>query len=81
MPRIRNEPGTRAAYLIDVQVAGTRARVPHARQIRRWAGAALGGRAARATLTVRIVGARESRDLNRRWRAVDAPTNVLAFPC
>lgn len=31
-------------------------------------------------LTIRIVGAAESRRLNRTWRDKDKPTNVLSFP-
>lgn len=31
-------------------------------------------------LTIRIVGAAESRRLNRTWRNKDKPTNVLSFP-
>lgn len=31
-------------------------------------------------LTIRIVGAAESRRLNRNWRGKDKPTNVLSFP-
>jgi probable rRNA maturation factor len=31
-------------------------------------------------LTIRVVGAAESRRLNRTWRAKDKPTNVLSFP-
>jgi probable rRNA maturation factor len=29
---------------------------------------------------VRVVASGESRDLNRRWRGKDKPTNVLSFP-
>ena len=32
------------------------------------------------SLTIRIVGAAESRKLNRTWRGKDKPTNVLSFP-
>ena len=52
--------------------------VPAARQLRRWAQTALGTEA--GEITVRIVGARESRALNRRYRGKDKPTNVLSFP-
>lgn len=31
-------------------------------------------------LTIRVVGAGESRKLNRTWRGKDKPTNVLSFP-
>lgn len=44
--------------------------------------AALAGARAGAgnEVTVRIVGAAESRALNRRYRGKDRPTNVLSFP-
>jgi probable rRNA maturation factor len=58
--------------------------VPHARSFARWANAAFadsGVRRARdpAELTIRVVGAAESRKLNRTWRGKDKPTNVLSF--
>lgn len=34
----------------------------------------------RVPLTIRIVGAAESRELNRTFRGKDKPTNVLSFP-
>ena len=33
----------------------------------------------RAEFTLRIVDEEESRALNKRWRGVDRPTNVLSF--
>ena len=33
-----------------------------------------------ASLSIRVVGAAESRRLNRTWRGKDKPTNVLSFP-
>lgn len=33
-----------------------------------------------AELTIRLVDAEESRELNRRWRGINEPTNVLSFP-
>jgi probable rRNA maturation factor len=45
-----------------------------------WAGAALGRRARGSELSVRLVGPRESRTLNARYRRRDKPTNVLSFP-
>jgi probable rRNA maturation factor len=52
--------------------------VPAPARLRRWARAALGRRG--GELTVRVVGAAESRALNRRYRGKDKPTNVLSFP-
>jgi probable rRNA maturation factor len=45
-----------------------------------WAAAALGKRGERREIAVRVVASRESRELNRRWRGKDKPTNVLSFP-
>jgi probable rRNA maturation factor len=51
---------------------------PGPASLRRWARLAAGGR--QGELGIRVVGARESRALNARWRGLDAPTNVLSFP-
>jgi len=48
---------------------------PSARLLRRFA-----REASRAAITLRIVGAPESRRLNGRYRGKDKPTNVLSFP-
>jgi probable rRNA maturation factor len=60
---------------VSVQFAVPRRGVPAAAALARWA------RAARPVrpLTVRVVGAREGRALNRRFRRRDAATNVLSF--
>ena len=55
-------------------------RGPSAGEIGAWAAAALGRRARGRELAVRVVGARESRRLNARYRGRDEPTNVLSFP-
>lgn len=52
--------------------------VPSPARLRQWARTALAGAA--GDLTVRIVGSRESRVLNKRYRGKDKPTNVLSFP-
>ena len=44
----------------------------------RWARLAAGRR--QGELGIRVVGTRESRALNARWRGRDKPTNVLSFP-
>jgi probable rRNA maturation factor len=53
---------------------------PATADIRTWASAALGRRAAGAELAVRVVDAAESKRLNARYRGRDQPTNVLSFP-
>lgn len=56
--------------------------VPSVASFRRWVAAALRGARhhAAAELSIRIVGAREGRGLNRRYRGKDYATNVLSFP-
>jgi probable rRNA maturation factor len=69
-------------------MASSRRGVPHARSLNRWAQAACAHHSPRVAktanreleLTIRIVGAAESRRLNRAWRNKDKPTNVLSFP-
>ena len=64
---------------VDVQRC-VRGWAPRTGEIVLWAGSALGRRAARAELGVRVVGPAESRRLNCRYRGKDTPTNVLSFP-
>ena len=52
--------------------------VPARARIREWTAAALEDR--RGEVTVRIVTAVESAELNARYRAQSGPTNVLSFP-
>jgi probable rRNA maturation factor len=85
-PAARNPRRPGRALQVDVQVATARNGVPHTRTLSRWANAAVGWthaarRAPRAdSLAIRVVGAAESRRLNRTWRGKDKPTNVLSFP-
>jgi probable rRNA maturation factor len=53
---------------------------PPRADIAAWASTALGRRAAGRELGVSVVGPRESRRLNARYRGNDKPTNVLSFP-
>jgi probable rRNA maturation factor len=52
---------------------------PPQAELRRWASAALGARAAGRELGVCVVGAAESARLNARFRGRARPTNVLSF--
>ena len=70
---------TRPALKLELQ-RRVRAWSPKRAELSRWAGAALGRRAAGAELGVRVVGAAESARLNARYRGRDRPTNVLSFP-
>jgi probable rRNA maturation factor len=53
--------------------------VPGQRELARWASTALGARARDAQISVLLVGAARSRNLNHRYRGRDYPTNVLSF--
>jgi probable rRNA maturation factor len=57
-------------WMVDAQA------LPRRPTLRRWALAALDRD---ATITLRFVGGREGRALNRRYRGRDAATNVLTF--
>jgi probable rRNA maturation factor len=56
---------------VSVQYAGGRRGVPSAARLRRWA---LGQR-----VTLRIVGLREGKKLNKKYRGMARATNVLSF--
>ena len=67
--------------LLSVQVAAARRGLPRKAVIQRWARAALKGlRRKKVALGVRLVEARESAALNRRYRGKSGCTNVLSFP-
>jgi probable rRNA maturation factor len=72
-------PDPARALLVDVVRAGPDW-TPRAADIRAWASAALGRRAAGSELAVRVVQPAESKRLNARYRGRDRPTNVLSFP-
>ena len=54
--------------------------VPSDAELRQWTEAVLGERVDKAELVIRIVDEAESQTLNREYRGVDRPTNVLSFP-
>ncbi len=60
---------------VVVQYAVPRRGVPRAAALRAWARAA-----GAMAITLRIVGSREGRRLNRAYRKKDYATNVLSFP-
>ena len=75
------------ALRVETQFAARRPWVPGAAALRRWACAAYAlaapqsrSRAPAPRICIRVVGAVESRRLNRSFRGKDAPTNVLSFP-
>lgn len=70
MPTTRGSRKSR----IFVQYAVPRRGVPSAASLRKWALAA-----SRSPLTLRVVGEREGRALNKTFRGKDRATNVLTF--
>jgi len=65
---------------VVLQLASPGESVPAASQFQRWVAATTASHREAAELTVRVVDADESRELNQRYRHKDSPTNVLAFP-
>ena len=59
---------------VTIQYAVPRRGVPAAAALRRWAQTVLRGH-----VTLRIVGEREGRELNRTFRKINHATNVLSF--
>ncbi len=80
---MNGDPDPRRGLVIDIAVASAewRRHLPGVERLcRETARAALAGeRPGPAELSLVLTDDREIRDLNRRWRGKDAPTNVLSF--
>jgi probable rRNA maturation factor len=81
MVRIRLPPPA-PRLTIYIGYTAPRKGIPSTASFRRWTEAALAGARHRkpAELSIRIVGTREGRALNHRYRDRDYATNVLSFP-
>jgi probable rRNA maturation factor len=66
--------------MLDIQHAVMHPGCPDDAQLKAWCEAVLRRLGAVGDVTLRIVSEQESRALNARFRAKDAPTNVLSFP-
>ncbi len=73
------EPTTSPQPALSVQYAAAGDDLPARPLLRRWVRAALGSEVAATAIVLRFVEESESRTLNRRYRNLDRPTNVLAF--
>lgn len=69
------------SIVLDLQIASSATDLPTQQDIECWLSAAITPFQAEAEVTVRIVDASESQQLNRTYRGKDKPTNVLSFPC
>jgi probable rRNA maturation factor len=82
------KPSSIPVLQVEVQFAARSPWVPAAADLRRWARAAFaaagGGdadvRPNTSVLCIRVVGNTAARSMNRRFRGIDRPTNVLSFP-
>jgi probable rRNA maturation factor len=72
----KRKPSPATELRLDVQYAVSARSLPSRYKFRKWVRAALAGD---ARITLRILGGREARALNRRHRGRDYATNVLTF--
>jgi probable rRNA maturation factor len=68
------------AITLDMQLASASTELPSEAQLQQWLEAAVLPFQAEAEVTIRIVDAGESQQLNLDYRRKDKPTNVLSFP-
>ncbi len=81
-PRVAGSESPVPALVLHLNYGVPRRGLPAAQSFRRWVSAALAvaGHGGAVELSIRLVGAREGRALNRRYRGRDYATNVLSFP-
>lgn len=76
------DTGAAITPVIDLQIACNAVNLPAETDFQQWVSAALKAAAFQraAEVTIRLVDAEESQELNREYREKDKPTNVLSFP-
>ena len=72
----KRKPGRTPELALTVQYGTRCAQLPPAAKLERWARSAL---RKNARVTLRVIGEREARELNRNFRGRDYATNVLTF--
>lgn len=65
---------------LELQIASANKTLPHPSQFREWISVALWNQVDTAELTIRIVDKDEITELNKKYRKMNKPTNVLSFP-
>ncbi|MCT8125356.1 rRNA maturation RNase YbeY [Alishewanella sp. BS5-314] len=68
------------SIILDLQLASSAHDLPDAAQFQTWLDAAILPFQEQAEVTIRVVDAAESQQLNLQYRGKDKPTNVLSFP-
>lgn len=68
------------SIILDLQLASTADNLPSEAQFQQWLDAAVTPFQTEAEVTIRVVDASESQQLNLQYREKDKPTNVLSFP-
>lgn len=68
------------SIILDLQLASSAADLPTEQQFQHWLEAAILPFQDDAEVTIRVVDAAESQQLNHQYRAKNKPTNVLSFP-
>ncbi|WP_394388566.1 rRNA maturation RNase YbeY [Shewanella woodyi] len=71
---------TKLELALDLQIATDNKQLPTQQDFELWVRTALRNTMTEAELTVRVVDAEESQELNSTYRGKDKPTNVLSFP-
>lgn len=74
-------PRTSPPVRVDLDLAVPPEGIPAPARFQAWVEAALAGRRRHAEVAIRVVDEAESQALNRDYRGIDRPTNVLSFPC
>jgi probable rRNA maturation factor len=65
---------------VDIQIASDAKFIPSQEDFFNWVTIATGDKKSNAEVSIRIVDKIESQSLNKQYRDIDKPTNVLSFP-